>query len=41
MICPQAVLLDIGLPGMSGYEVAQRLRGLPGYETTVLIAMTG
>ena len=40
-ICPQAVLLDIGLPGISGYEVAQRLRGLPGYETTVLIAMTG
>ena len=38
---PQVALLDIGLPGMSGYEVAQRLRDQPGSEATVLIAMTG
>jgi PAS domain S-box-containing protein len=40
-LSPQAVLLDIGLPGMSGYEVALRLRRLPGYESVVMIAMTG
>ncbi len=27
---PEIVLLDIGLPGFSGYEVARRLRSLPG-----------
>ena len=27
---PEVVLLDIGLPGMSGYEVAERLRSGPG-----------
>jgi PAS domain S-box-containing protein len=38
---PHVVLLDIGLPGMSGYEVARHLRDLPGFEKTLLIAMTG
>jgi signal transduction histidine kinase len=38
---PQAVLLDIGLPGMSGYEVALHLRQQPGMETVLLIAVTG
>ncbi len=38
---PDAVLLDIGLPGMSGYEVAQRLRQLPTCARTVLVAVTG
>lgn len=38
---PHAVLLDIGLPGMDGYEVAGRLHALPGLGTTVLIALTG
>jgi PAS domain S-box-containing protein len=41
LLHPQVVLLDIGLPGMNGYEVAKRLRKLPGHETTVLVAMTG
>jgi signal transduction histidine kinase/two-component SAPR family response regulator len=37
----QAVLLDIGLPEMDGYEVARRLRLLPELRETRLIAVTG
>lgn len=39
--CPEVVLLDIGLPGMDGYQVARRLRGLADTRDTVLIALTG
>jgi signal transduction histidine kinase/ActR/RegA family two-component response regulator len=38
---PDVVLLDIGLPGLDGYEVARRIRGLAGAERVVLIALTG
>jgi len=38
---PEIVLLDIGLPGMDGYEVAQTIRTLPGTEGLILIALTG
>jgi CheY-like chemotaxis protein len=38
---PQVVLLDLGLPGMDGYEVARRLRGQPELEATYLVAVTG
>jgi signal transduction histidine kinase/CheY-like chemotaxis protein len=38
---PDAVLLDIGLPGLNGYEVARRLRQDPAFEKIVLIALTG
>jgi PAS domain S-box-containing protein len=38
---PDVVLLDIGLPGMTGYEVAERLRQLPDMADAVLVAMTG
>jgi DNA-binding response OmpR family regulator len=38
---PHVVLLDIGLPGMNGYELARRLRGSVGAGRAVLIAVTG
>ena len=38
---PDVALLDIGLPGMSGYELARRIRALPGLERVRLIALTG
>jgi PAS domain S-box-containing protein len=37
---PEVVLCDIGLPGMSGYEVAKALRALAG-DRVLLVAVTG
>lgn len=38
---PYAVLLDIGLPGMDGYEVTQQLRQCPSLHKTLIVALTG
>lgn len=38
---PHVVLLDVGLPGMSGYDVARRLRSEPLTRAALLIALTG
>jgi CheY-like chemotaxis protein len=38
---PDVVLLDIGLPGLNGYEVAKRIRLHPALKNVVLVAMTG
>ncbi|HEX8201798.1 MAG TPA: response regulator [Isosphaeraceae bacterium] len=38
---PDVVLLDIGLPGMDGYEVAQRLKAMEGPDHALLVALTG
>lgn len=38
---PHLVLLDIGLPGMSGYEVAGALRREPGGEALKIVAVSG
>jgi CheY-like chemotaxis protein len=36
-----AIISDIGMPGMNGYQLAEALRALPDYESTPLIAVTG
>jgi signal transduction histidine kinase/DNA-binding response OmpR family regulator len=38
---PDIALLDLGLPGMDGYETAQRLRALPEGRRMLLVASTG
>ena len=38
---PLVLLIDIGLPGMNGYQLAQRLRGLEQLRGSTLIALTG
>jgi PAS domain S-box-containing protein len=38
---PHIVLLDIGLPGLNGLEVAKQLRQQPALQNVVLVAMTG
>jgi CheY-like chemotaxis protein len=38
---PVLVFLDLGMPGMDGFEVARRLRGTPELERTMLVALTG
>jgi CheY-like chemotaxis protein len=35
------MLVDIGLPGIDGYEVARRVRQEPSLKDTVLVALTG
>jgi CheY-like chemotaxis protein len=38
---PDVVLLDVGLPGMDGHQVALRLRGRLGLEAALLVAVSG
>jgi PAS domain S-box-containing protein len=38
---PELVILDIGLPGMSGYELARRIRSDRRFDDTTLVAVTG
>lgn len=38
---PDLVILDIGLPGMDGYEVARKIRANPRLDAPVLAALTG
>ena len=38
---PDAVLLDIGMPRMDGFGVAERFRQLPGAAAALVVAVTG
>src|SRR6476660_575034 len=40
MEMPDVALLDIGLPGMDGFEVAQKLRSRPGGDSILRVAVT-
>jgi signal transduction histidine kinase/DNA-binding response OmpR family regulator len=41
VFAPHVVILDIGLPGMDGYEVARRLREAPQCSDAMYVALTG
>lgn len=38
---PEVIFLDIGLPGLNGYDVARELRRTPNMDKVVLVALTG
>ena len=38
---PDLCFLDIGLPGLHGFELARRLRALPATQDAILVALTG
>lgn len=38
---PDIMLIDIGLPGMSGYDLAERIRAAGSFERVLLVALTG
>jgi CheY-like chemotaxis protein len=41
VFAPQVIILDIGLPGMDGYKLAQELAARPETAQALLIALTG
>jgi CheY-like chemotaxis protein len=38
---PDVILLDIVMPGVTGHEVARRLRAMPDLASTLIVAVTG
>jgi len=41
VFAPDVVVLDIGRPGMDGYELARRLRAMPQTNASLMVALTG
>ncbi len=41
VVRPEVIIMDIGLPGMDGYETARRIRRLPELASCKLVALTG
>jgi len=41
LFCPQLMIIDIGLPDISGYDVAKRLRLFPETQAAILVAVSG
>jgi signal transduction histidine kinase/ActR/RegA family two-component response regulator len=39
--CPEIVLVDLGLPGLDGYAIAEAVRATPGGDGVLLVAITG
>jgi CheY-like chemotaxis protein len=40
-VLPDIVVMDLGMPGLDGYQTARQMREMPGGERIVLIALTG
>jgi CheY-like chemotaxis protein len=40
-VAPRAVVCDLGLPGMNGFDVARRLREMPSMAGSLLVALSG
>ena len=38
---PELVISDIRMPGMSGYDLVQRLKTMVGFDDVVFVALTG
>lgn len=37
---PDLIILDVGMPGMTGYEVCSKLRATPGHDTITILRLT-
>lgn len=37
---PELIILDVGMPGMTGYQVCEKLRNTPGHENTLILILT-